>query len=85
MAFTSKFRLHIAPVKPGDFGLSGLAVYNEACDSVVVEDGAVIEALGPLMTDHGEGEDYRKVRTSDGFEGNVIWWPFDRRSGFEAV
>jgi hypothetical protein len=84
---SNAFRLHVRTVKPGDFGPSGFAVWSDYPNCEVIKDGAIVEALGPLMTDHGPGEDYRRVRTADGFEGNVIWFPYsiEDGSGFEEV
>ena len=94
---TAKFRLHIAPVLPGDFGPVGYAVFAlNHVGVVTIKDGAVVEALGEVevsveheFDDEGGRFDvelgYRKVRTEDGFEGTVCWHEFDGRSGFEAI
>ena len=83
---SNKFRLHVPAVKPGDFGPSGLAVYSEQGQCVVIRDGALVTSLGPVWDeteDAGLADEcvisYRKVRTEDGFEGTVCW------CGFESV
>lgn len=88
----AKFRLHVAPVKPGDFGPVGYAVWaDDYVSSEVVRDGDVVEALGEVRVElEGDFDDryeiaYRLVRTSTGFVGTVCWHDFDGRSGFEAV
>ena len=93
MTNAAKFILRIPAAKPGDFVPSGFAVYDEKAESVIVKDGDVIEAVGEPYTDvedRGTEDEcvitYRRVRTSDGFEGNVVWCVYDgTHSGFEVV
>lgn len=82
-----KFRLRLAAVKTGDFGPCGLAVYDASGECVVIHDGAVVETLADARSSWEDDVElsYRKVCTSDGFEGDVLWWDFDGRSGFEEV
>lgn len=86
-----KFTVRIAPVLPGDFGPSGYAVWADDYRShTAVRNGDVVEAIGEVRVEvEGAPDDlyeleYRKVRTSSGFEGTVCWHDFDGRSGFEA-
>lgn len=95
-ASTPKFVLVLPPVKPGDFGPSGLAVYSaDYKDSRIVKDGDVVEAIGePEISEERDFDDegflqiteleYRKVRLADGFEGTMCWSEFDGRSGMKA-
>jgi hypothetical protein len=87
MTNATKFKLTLASVKPGDFGPSGYAVYNEKCECVVIRSGSVVEAIGDVTVgrDHGDNISFRMIRTSSGFEGLVCWVEFDGRSGFEPV
>ena len=87
-----KFKLHVAAVKPGDFGPCGLAVWaDDYRTNEIVYDGHLVEALGEVWIEvDGSPDDryeleYRKVRTSSGFEGTVCWHAFDGRSGFEKI
>lgn len=82
----AKFKLHLAPVKPGDFGPCGLAVYSPTglVGTVIITDGAVVEPIGPVTTD-GEGVSHRAVRCENGWTGSVCWYEYDGRSGFEAL
>jgi hypothetical protein len=88
--------VHIAPVAKGDFGPSGYAVWSDDyITSRVVENGDVVEAIGPIETSYEEDYtdnglektelSYRKVRLEDGFEGMVGWHEYDDRSGFEKL
>ena len=87
-----KFKLHVPAVKPGDFGPCGYAVFaSDHVGIITIKNGAIVEALGEVRIEvEGAPDDlyeieYRKVRTSCGFEGTVCWNDFDGRSGFEPV
>jgi len=88
MSNPTKFVLVIPVSKPTDFVPSGFAVYNEEGQLVILGDGSVVEVVGPVTT---EVEDecviqYRKVRTTDGFVGRVVWVLTDgKHSGFEPI
>ena len=92
MTTAKLFRLHVAAIKPGDFGPCAYAVWaSDYKSSVTVADGAIVEAIGPVETSvEGDYDDryelqYRNVRTSDGFEGMVCWHEYAGHSGFEAL
>jgi len=90
---SAKFKAHLAPVKPGDFGPIAYAVWGDdiLLGSETVRDGDVVEALGPVeVCTEGAYDDmyevaYRVVRLADGFVGKVCWSEYDGRSGFEAI
>lgn len=81
-----KFKLHIAPIKPGDFGPIGYAVYSPTglVGTVIIYDGAIVEPIGPITVD-GEGIAFRTVRLESGWTGRVCWHEFDGWTGFEPV
>ena len=89
----NKFKLHIAPVKPGDFGPCGYAVWSPVglVGTVTIYDGAIVEVMGPVQVEtEGSYDDqyessYRCVRTESGWVGRVCWHDFDGRAGFEEV
>jgi hypothetical protein len=93
MSNEPKFKLHVAAVKPGDFGPCGLAVWSPTglVGTVTIYDGAIVEAMGPVdVCTEGAYDDkyevaYRCVRTESGWVGRVCWSEYDGRSGFEAV
>lgn len=87
-----KFKVHVAPVLPGDFGPCAYAVWSaDYKSSTVVVDGDVVEAVGEVeVCTEGAYDDmyeleYRVIRTAAGFVGKVCWSAFNGRSGFEAV
>lgn len=94
---SGSFVLVLAPVKPGDFGPSGLAVYSDDYkDSRLIKNGDVVEAIGEIRTERERDYDeddsvyyttiaYRRVRLQDGFEGTTTWFDFNGDSGFKPV
>lgn len=83
----AKFSLVLPTVKPGDFGPSAYAVYNEKAECVLVRDGAIVEAIGEVEVEYEDDVKlgFRRVRLADGFEGRVTWHDFNGHSGFKAV
>lgn len=81
MTDNARFVLSLPPVKPGDFGPDGLAVFGDSKNNyrmVIVGNGDVVEALSDPEPCEKGAESFRRVRVistpgGEGFTGRVLW------------